>query len=173
MPKERKPPKKDPKSLKKKSKSSKCNDLQAHSDTLETLRSHKKKRQSKHENPLKSLRTALFYILMDRWKGKRKKQLLTEGQAFCSRVGNIYIKALELALEMGTIDDDTEMEWQYEPTKHVHLVRTIEEEASYPDGAVVSPWQTETSTTCRSALNESDFGQSSSSVDEVPSRRDD
>jgi hypothetical protein len=170
MPKERRFRKADPESLEKKSKSSRFSNLETYGDTLP---SHKKKRQSEHEEPLKYMRTALFHVLNDRWTGRKKRQLSTESQKFCSRVGNIYIKALELALEMGTTDDDTEMEWQYEPTKHVHLVRTIEEEASYPDGAVVSPWQTETNTTCRSALNEPDSGRNSSSVDEVPSRQDD
>ncbi|KAJ4129933.1 hypothetical protein NW768_006905 [Fusarium equiseti] len=168
MPKGRKFRKKDPKSLKKKSKSSRFNNLEAHSDKLDILRSHKKKRQTKHEQPLKSIRTALFHILNYRWNGKRKKQLPAESQEFCSRLGNIYTKVLELALEMDTADEDTEMEWQYEPTTPVHLVRTREEDASYPDGAVVSPWQMESSTTYRSALSESDSRQSSSSIDDTP-----
>ncbi|KAH7198705.1 uncharacterized protein B0J16DRAFT_258165 [Fusarium flagelliforme] len=166
MPKERKFRKADPKSLEKKSKSSRFNNLETHSDTLDTIRSHKKKRQLKHEEPLKSMRTALFHILNDRWTGKRKRQLSTESQKFCSRVGNIYTKALELALEMGNTNEDVEMEWQHELTKHVHIVRTREEEASYPDGVVVSPWETETSTTYRSVLNEPNCGQSSSSIED-------
>lgn len=163
MPKERRFRKADPKSLEKKSKSSKFNNLEVYSDTL---RSYKQKRESEHKEPLKHMRTALFHILNDRWTGERKSQLSTKSQKFYSRVGNIYIKALELALEMGNTGEDVDMEWQYEPTKPVHLVRTREEEASYPDGAVVSPWETETSTTCRSTVNEPDSGQISSNIED-------
>ena len=162
MPKERKFRKADPKTFEKKSKSPKFSNLEMYSDTV---RLQKQKRQSEHKEPLKYMRTALFHILNDRWTGKRKRELSAKSQKFCSRVGNIYIKALELALEMGNTDEDVDMEWQHEPTKHVHLVRTREEEASYPDGAVVSPWQTEPSATCASALNEPDSGRSSSSVE--------
>lgn len=165
MPKECKFRKADPKSLEKKSKASRLNNSEVYSDTL---RPQRQKRQSEHKEPLKYMRTALFYILNDRWTGKRKRELSTKSQKFCSRVGNIYIKALELALEMGNTSEDVDMEWQYEPTKPVHLVRTREEEASYPDGAVVSPWETETSTTCRSTVDEPDSGQSSSGIDATP-----
>ncbi|RBR27188.1 uncharacterized protein FIESC28_00051 [Fusarium coffeatum] len=163
MPKERKFRKADSKDVEKKSKSPRFSNLKVYGDTL---RSYQQKRQSEHKEPLKYMRTALFHILNDRWTGKRKRELSNKSQKFCSRVGNIYIKALELALEMGNTDEDVDMEWQYEPTKPVHLVRTREEEASYPDGAVVSPWETETNTTCRSTANEPDSGQSSSSIDD-------
>ena len=163
MPKEGKFRQIDPKSREKKSKSSKFNNLEVYSDTL---RSHKQERESEHKEPLKHMRTVLFHVLNDRWTGKRKRELSIKSQKFCSRVGNVYTKALELALEMGNTDEDVDMEWQYEPTKPVHLVRTREEEASYPDGAVVSPLETETSTTCRSTVNEPDSGQSSSKIED-------
>jgi hypothetical protein len=64
-------------------------------------------------------------------------------QDICSRVGSLYTQMLEFAVDIGTPEEDgASMDWQWEPTTPVYLVRMPEEEACYPNGVVARPWET-------------------------------
>ncbi|RGP64419.1 hypothetical protein FSPOR_7949 [Fusarium sporotrichioides] len=140
MPKDARSHKKDLKHLKKEKKSPGVKKPHVNSKNTDGRRSRKKKRSSENQESLSSIRTTLF-SLHNNIINKNKNTPI-EKQEFCSRMGILYSNMLELAFEAGTSEEDTEMEWQHEPTTLVRLVRTSEELASYPDGAVVWPWQT-------------------------------
>jgi hypothetical protein len=70
----------------------------------------------------------------------KRKDIPAEVQEFCYRVGILHTHVLEFALKASINEQDGEcMDWQWEPTTPVHLVRMIYEESCYPDGAVVRP----------------------------------
>ncbi|KAL4726733.1 hypothetical protein ACLX1H_005623 [Fusarium chlamydosporum] len=153
MAKENRVSKKDLNRLRKDQKLAGVDKPDTHNEHIDGRRSHKKKKRHDQDlKPLDSIRTSLFNIHNDIIS--RNKNMPTEIQEFCSRMGLLYSTMLELAFEMGTSEEDTAMEWQHEPTNHVRLVRTLEEEASYPNGAVISPWQTETNPAFRNVLND-------------------
>ncbi|KAH7178539.1 hypothetical protein DER46DRAFT_155859 [Fusarium sp. MPI-SDFR-AT-0072] len=71
----------------------------------------------------------------------KRKDIPAEAQEFCYRVGILHTRVLEFTLEVGIDGQDGEcMDWQWEPTIPVHLVRTVYEESCYPEGAVARPW---------------------------------
>jgi hypothetical protein len=159
MPKDIGSPKKDSKRLKKEQKLSRVNKPDSPSEHLDGRRSHKKKRRPENHESLNTIRRTLFRLHNDIIN--RTWNTPIEVQEFCSRMGILYSNMLELAFEIGTTKEDTEMEWQHEPTTYVHLVRTSEEEASYPDGAVVWPWQTESDLTSPNVSNDNLVGEMS------------
>ncbi|KAM0558195.1 hypothetical protein ACHAPJ_004879 [Fusarium lateritium] len=70
-----------------------------------------------------------------------KTNTAPEVQEFCSLVGDLYAQMLECALGVRDTGEADNMDWQPEPTTPVYLVRMTEELSSYPDGAVVIPWE--------------------------------
>lgn len=69
------------------------------------------------------------------------KDISAEVQESCYRVGSFHTCVLEFTLEVGIDGQDGEcMDWQWEPTIPVHLVRTVYEESCYPEGAVTRSW---------------------------------
>ncbi|CCT72319.1 uncharacterized protein FFB20_12432 [Fusarium fujikuroi] len=65
------------------------------------------------------------------------KDISAEVQESCYRVGNFHTRVLDFTLEVGIDGQNVEcMDWQWEPTIPVHLVRTVYEESCYPEGAV-------------------------------------
>ncbi|EWZ00714.1 hypothetical protein FOYG_00516 [Fusarium oxysporum NRRL 32931] len=71
----------------------------------------------------------------------KRKDIPAEVQEFCYRVDILHTRVLEFTLEAGVDGQDGEcMDWQWEPTIPVHLVRTVYEESCYPEGAVARPW---------------------------------
>ncbi|KAI1047449.1 hypothetical protein LB505_014089 [Fusarium chuoi] len=69
------------------------------------------------------------------------KDISAEAKESCYRVGIFHTRVLEFTLEVGINGQDGEcMDWQWEPTIPVHLVRTVYEESCYPEGAVTRSW---------------------------------
>ncbi|KAL6920691.1 hypothetical protein FSST1_004717 [Fusarium sambucinum] len=165
MPKDVKSRKKDRKGRKKEKKSPRIKKPDIHNENPDGRRSHKKKQHSENKESLDTIRTTLFSLHNSIINKNRTTPI--EKQEFCSRMGNLYSNMLELAFELGTTEEDTEMEWQHEPTNVVHLVRTSEEMACYPDGAVVCPWQTASNSNFPSTLSNSLVGQRSGVIEEI------
>ncbi|QPC76342.1 hypothetical protein HYE68_007094 [Fusarium pseudograminearum] len=165
MPKDVKPKKKDRKRLKKEHKLPGVKKPDIKSEKLDGRSSQKKKRRSEAQESLNSIRTTLFSVHNNIINKNRNTP--TETQEFCSKMGILYSNMLELAFEMGTTEEDTEMEWQHEPTTHVHLVRTPEEMAAYPDGAVVRPWQTGSNLNSPNTPSNNMVGQRPEVIEEI------
>jgi hypothetical protein len=71
---------------------------------------------------------------------KKRKDIPAEVQEFCHRVGILNTRVLEFTLEVVIDGQDVEcMDWQWEPTIPVHIVRTVYEESCYPEETVARP----------------------------------
>ncbi|KAG8675973.1 hypothetical protein FPOAC2_02055 [Fusarium poae] len=148
MPKDLKSRKKERRRLRKEQQTLRIEKPDIPKESPDERRSRKKKRRSEKKESLDTIRTTLFSLHNSIINRNRTTSI--EKREFCSRMGNLYSNMLELAFELGTTEEDTEMEWQHEPTNPVHLVSTAEEMACYPDGAVIRPWQTASTPNCPS-----------------------
>jgi hypothetical protein len=105
-------------------------------ETSHSIQQH----ESQHWQNYNSVRAAMLALHSNIFNSTNTP---SDVQDICSRVGSLYTQMLEFAIDIGTPEEDgTSMDWQWEPTTPVYLVRMPEEEACYHNGVVVRPWET-------------------------------